>query len=1389
MKRATGIKLVAALVIALLLYAGAGFLLAPPLIERRLTALVEERLGQQLTMDKLRINPFTLSAEFINVRVGAKEGPPLAAARRLYFDYRLLTRDIGRAWVLGEVLAEGLQMQLVLRKNGRLNVADLAEHWTRTAPPKNGGERVQEQGRQEQGRQDEGSAPRFQIKHLLLDDGAVTFRDLSGPDEAVAQVVPIRGELFDLANIQDREGQYSVSARLAEGGVLTWKGDIALLPARGDGTLTLEGFKLATAWKFFRDEVAIAEPGGTLDIATGYKFAYAGGKPDVTLSGLRIKASGLKIAAADSIQPLLAVETFDAAEGAFQLGTRKLTFATVLLRNGELSAAKAADGAIDWSVLVARTPRAAATPKPAQTASAPWKVELPALTLENVTAHFIDRDRPLPMRLDALGLQGKAVLEMSMGGDAPRLLAHGLELRLDQIVIAPADLKGDAKAAPLRLTAVRIEGGRFNLADNLFGAKQLSVDGGALQMHRAADGSIALLELLKGREPPPEQAGLGYAIEGIRVQNLQVSLSDRSFGEPIAYELSGVSAQIGNLSKSGMKVARATATVAKPIVFEAAALVSDSGTVAASGTAMQDFSAADARLKLEGFALPPLQPLISRYASVVLASGRASITLTVAYNGATGKPSLRTNGAFSVEGVRLNDEKTGNAVIQWQRLFSDDARIALEADRVAINEINIDKPQTTIAISAERQLNLAQLLREVREPQPEGSARTGAKPDAAAQGRPALSIGAVRIRDGAVNFSDRSSGETIAYALSGVALQISNLSTPGGNPVRPGRQAAGPAAAVAKPVAFEVAARIGDRGTLSASGTAAQDFSAAEARLKLEGLALLPLQPLVARYASVKLVSGRASTSATINYQESNGKPSLRTSGNIALDDLRLTEEANNDLVLAAKRASAEETRFNLNPDRLSIKEVVLQGLETKIAISKDRKVNLAQLLKEPTDQAKAEGKAKVDPAEPPKFPINIGAVRVRDGAVDFSDASLVLPFATRVTAFRGTAAGLTNDPGQRAALQFEGAIAEFGSARVRGTINAFSPKTFTDVNVLFENVQMPLLSPYSATFLGRKIASGQLWLDLNYKIADSELAGDNKVTIQHLVLGEPVDAPGVLRLPVDLAVALLTDSQGRMTVAVPVRGNLDNPRFELGPVIREAIGNLFGRILSAPFRALAGLFGKGGDGEALDSVEFDPGSARLLPSQREKLQSVTKALQARPQLRLVVQASYDPKRDTRALREDLVRRELARALGRAPEPDEPPDPIPMDNLSAQRAMERMLDARAGDEAINSLEQAFAKRTGKEPSRASGLLRRAGDAAFYEMLFARLIDTQPLPESAEQQLAARRAEAVIAYLKSVGVEPSRLQAGKTEIAGESKGERVSAALLLQAAPAQSTAEG
>jgi hypothetical protein len=89
----------------------------------------------------------------------------------------------------------------------------------------------------------------------------------------------------------------------------------------------------------------------------------------------------------------------------------------------------------------------------------------------------------------------------------------------------------------------------------------------------------------------------------------------------------------------------------------------------------------------------------------------------------------------------------------------------------------------------------------------------------------------------------------------------------------------------------------------------------------------------------------------------------------------------------------------------------------------------------------------------------------------------------------------------------------------------------------------MPPFSPYSATFAGRKIATGKLSLDLEYKINDGALAGDNKILLEKFTLGEPVDSPDALDLPLDLAVALLTDSQG-IDVAVPVTGDMNSPKF-----------------------------------------------------------------------------------------------------------------------------------------------------------------------------------------------------------------------------------------------------
>ena len=198
----------------------------------------------------------------------------------------------------------------------------------------------------------------------------------------------------------------------------------------------------------------------------------------------------------------------------------------------------------------------------------------------------------------------------------------------------------------------------------------------------------------------------------------------------------------------------------------------------------------------------------------------------------------------------------------------------------------------------------------------------------------------------------------------------------------------------------------------------------------------------------------------------------------------------------------------------------------------------------------------------------------VRNGTVDFADLSLVLPFSTRITRFGGTAVGISTERTGRTEVKFRGRIEPAGFANVEGGLSAYDPKAFTDIRVEFRNVEMPPLSPYTATFAGRAVAAGRLSLDLQYRIVDRALVGQNKAVMENFKLGERVEAPNALDLPLDLAIALLTDSEGRITVAVPIQGNVGQPTFDYRHLIREAIGNLIRRSRVALFRALGRLFG-----------------------------------------------------------------------------------------------------------------------------------------------------------------------------------------------------------------------
>jgi hypothetical protein len=137
----------------------------------------------------------------------------------------------------------------------------------------------------------------------------------------------------------------------------------------------------------------------------------------------------------------------------------------------------------------------------------------------------------------------------------------------------------------------------------------------------------------------------------------------------------------------------------------------------------------------------------------------------------------------------------------------------------------------------------------------------------------------------------------------------------------------------------------------------------------------------------------------------------------------------------------------------------------------------------------------------------------------------------------------------------------------------------------------------YSGKFAGRRIDSGKLSVDLQYKIKNRQLSGENKFVINKLKLGDRVDSPDAMKLPLDLAIALLQDSNGIIDLDLPISGSLDDPQFSYGKIVWKAIVNVLTKLVTAPFRALGNLLGI--SAEKLESVDFDPGSSALLPDYR----------------------------------------------------------------------------------------------------------------------------------------------------------------------------------------------
>ncbi len=209
----------------------------------------------------------------------------------------------------------------------------------------------------------------------------------------------------------------------------------------------------------------------------------------------------------------------------------------------------------------------------------------------------------------------------------------------------------------------------------------------------------------------------------------------------------------------------------------------------------------------------------------------------------------------------------------------------------------------------------------------------------------------------------------------------------------------------------------------------------------------------------------------------------------------------------------------------------------------------------------------------------------------------------------------------------------------IKGSVNPFDPMAALDIATSFKRVELTTLTPYSGKFAGYRIRKGRLNLDLHYLITKGQLKAENKVVVEQLELGEKVDSPDAVSLPLKLAVALLKDVDGKISIELPVTGDLNNPQFSVMPIVWQTLRNLIVKAAAAPFKLIGGLIAGGGS-EDLGTVAFAPGSSDLSKDAEGALVKLANALKERPALRLEIEGTAAQSSDGPLIAEQRLERE-----------------------------------------------------------------------------------------------------------------------------------------------------
>ena len=252
---------------------------------------------------------------------------------------------------------------------------------------------------------------------------------------------------------------------------------------------------------------------------------------------------------------------------------------------------------------------------------------------------------------------------------------------------------------------------------------------------------------------------------------------------------------------------------------------------------------------------------------------------------------------------------------------------------------------------------------------------------------------------------------------------------------------------------------------------------------------------------------------------------------------------------------------ISVSQQGLFIDTITLLGLAVNAKLDKDKnmvglpvptkdELPIEESVEETVNQPNEETQVKSD-SEDPLFTLAINKFSFTDTShINFTDQSIVPHYVRDFNITTFTAGPFDNQkPQQESQFALKGGSNTYASFDLSAVAKPFSKEDFYQLKGFFKEVSLPSISTYIAEALKHELKAGQLDVDLDVTVDNTDIDGNVELLLRGIELGAANDheadtIKSQTSMPLNIALGMLKDSDGNVELDVPLDGSTDDPSF-----------------------------------------------------------------------------------------------------------------------------------------------------------------------------------------------------------------------------------------------------